>query len=64
MSLSLPLICLWTTIVAYVMVGIDEIGVQLEQPFQLLPLNSLSAALMRDVVDEIEEGLKLKETHK
>ncbi|GMH51408.1 hypothetical protein TrLO_g15965 [Triparma laevis f. longispina] len=54
--LSLPMICLWTTIVAYVMVGIDEIGVQLEQPFQLLPLNSLSAALMCDVVDEITLG--------
>jgi hypothetical protein len=34
------------------MVGIDQIGLELEQPFQLLPMNSLAAALTRDVVDE------------
>ena len=38
---------------SYVMVGIDQIGLELEQPFQLLPMNSLAAALPRDVVDEI-----------
>jgi len=35
-----------------VMVGIDQIGLELEQPFQLLPMNSLAAALTRDVCDE------------
>ncbi len=54
MNLSLPLVLASTVVTAYVMIGIDEIGVELEQPFQLLPLNGLSRALMLDVSDEIE----------
>ena len=38
---------------AYIMLGIDEIGIQLEQPFEILPLVGLSSALTRDVVDEL-----------
>ena len=37
----------------YAQVGIDQIGLELEQPFQLLPMNSLAAALTRDVCDEM-----------
>ena len=53
-GLSLPLNLAGTVIATYVLVGIDEIGVELEQPFQLLPLNGLARAIMMDVVDEIE----------
>ena len=37
---------------AYTMLGIDEIGVQLEQPFDVLPLDSMAKVLTRDVADE------------
>ncbi len=38
---------------AYVMVGIDEIGIQIEQPFDALPLHGLAVTLTKDVVDEL-----------
>jgi len=41
------------SVVGYVMFGIDEIGMQIEQPFDVLPLHSLAAGLTRDVADEI-----------
>ena len=53
LGLALPAGALATLGTSYVMVGIDQIGLELEQPFQLLPMNSLAAALTRDVVDEI-----------
>ena len=53
LGLALPAVALATLGTSYVMVGIDQIGLELEQPFQLLPMNSLAAALTRDVVDEI-----------
>ena len=53
LGLALPAVALATLGTSYVMVGIDQIGLELEQPFQLLPMNSLAAALTRDVCDEI-----------
>jgi len=35
------------------MLGIDEIGVQIEQPFSILPLCALATALQNDVVEEL-----------
>ena len=52
LGLALPVVVLATIGTSYIMVGIDKIGVELEQPFQLLPMNSLAAALTRDVVAE------------
>jgi predicted membrane chloride channel (bestrophin family) len=40
------------------MIGIDEIGVELEEPFKLLPLQQLSSALTLDVVEELVGGAK------
>ena len=42
-----------TVIAAFVMVGIDEIGVQIEQPFRIMPMRPMSAAVMRDVADAL-----------
>ena len=53
LGLALPAVALATLGTSYVMVGIDQIGLELEQPFQLLPMNSLAAALTRDVCDEL-----------
>lgn len=41
------------SVVAYIMLGIDEIGIQIEQPFEVLPLFTLAAGLTRDVCDEL-----------
>ena len=41
------------TAVAYVMLGIDEIGVQIENPFDILPQHALAGALTRDVAEEL-----------
>ena len=38
-----------TTAVAYVMLGIDEIGVQIENPFDILPQHALAGALAAHV---------------
>ena len=54
LGLALPAVALATLGTSYVMVGIDQIGLELEQPFQLLPMNSLAAALTRDVCDEMK----------
>jgi len=49
MSLSLLVVLVAQFLTSYVLLGIDEIGVELEQPFALLPLNSLCEAIMNDV---------------
>lgn len=38
---------------AYIMLGIDEIGIQIEQPFDILPLTALATILTNDVKDEL-----------
>eukprot|EP00967_Tisochrysis_lutea_P030752 scaffold36132_cov34-Tisochrysis_lutea.AAC.5 len=35
------------------MLGIDEIGIQIEQPFGALPLHGLATLLTLDVADEL-----------
>ena len=40
---------------SYVMLGIDEIGVDLEEPFGVLPLEALAGALTRDVAVALAE---------
>ena len=50
---TLTKLVLVVTCVAYLMLGIDEIGIQIEQPFEVLPLHLLAAILTRDVADQI-----------
>ena len=38
---------------AYLFLGIDEIGLQIEQPFFVLPVHKLAEGLTRDVVEEL-----------
>ena len=45
-------ILLSAAIVSYVFVGIDEIGVEVEHPFPLLPLQSLCTKMERSVVNQ------------
>ena len=40
-----------TAAAGFVVLGLDEISMQLEQPFRLMPMQPLSVAIMRDVAD-------------
>ncbi|GMI35370.1 hypothetical protein TrCOL_g6348 [Triparma columacea] len=55
-KVTLPVALVAQFLTSYVLLGIDEIGVELEQPFQIIPLNSLCMAIMRDCFDEVGEG--------
>ena len=39
--------------VAYLMLGIDEIGLQIEQPFVVMPVHTLAEGLTREVLEEL-----------
>jgi len=41
-----------TALAAYVFVGLDEVGMEIENVFQLLPLQQLAAAVQKDVYDQ------------
>ena len=41
-----------TSIATYVFVGLDEVGMEIEDVFKLLPLQQLAAATQRDVRDQ------------
>lgn len=41
-----------TALSAYVFVGLDEVGMEIENVFQLLPLQQLAAAVQKDVRDQ------------
>lgn len=48
-----PGVVLATAAIGFAMFGLDEISHQLEQPFRIIPLQQLSAGLMRDVADTV-----------
>jgi len=50
---SVAKLVLVVTCVAYLMLGIDEIAIQIEQPFEVLPLHSLAAILTKDIADAV-----------
>ena len=41
---------------AYLFLGIDEIGLQIEQPFFVMPVHALAEGLTRDVVEELSHN--------
>jgi putative membrane protein len=40
---------MWTFIVSYAFVGIDEVGVQVEQPFEILPMTQMCRLVMANL---------------
>lgn len=54
---TLPKLLIVTSATAYIMLGIDEIGIQIEQPFDILPLHGLANVLTKDVQDELLQEL-------
>jgi predicted membrane chloride channel (bestrophin family) len=53
MNLSVAGVVLPTAVATYVLVGIDEVGMEIENAFRLLPLQQLAAAAQNGVRDQI-----------
>ena len=54
-STALKLVCVVAS-AAYLFLGIDEIGLQIEQPFFVMPVHALAEGLTRDVVEELSHN--------
>lgn len=39
-------VALWVLATSYALVGIDEVGVQVEQPFDIIPMNKMCMIVM------------------
>ena len=53
LNMSCATIVLGTLLTSYVMVGIDEIAIEIEEPMRLLPLVQLCNATMKDAVSRL-----------
>lgn len=51
-----------TIVIAFLLLGIDEIGVQIEEPFGLLPLDDLCAEIEGDLFGILREAMITKRT--
>lgn len=59
--------CGWATIplsvvITFLLLGIDEIGVQIEEPFGLLPLDDICDEIEGDLFSMLREGIEIKKT--
>jgi hypothetical protein len=50
-DLSLVTSMITVTMAGFITLGLDEISMQIEQPFRLMPMQPLAGAVMRDVAD-------------
>ena len=48
---------LWVACVTYIFVGIEEVGVQVEQPFEIVPMTQLCNVIMLNLEEAFESGL-------
>lgn len=44
----------FVALLSYVLLGIDDIGVQIEQPFTILPLNDICEEIEDEIVFELQ----------
>ena len=44
-----PTVAIWVFVVSYAFVGIDEVGVQVEQPFEIIPMTKLCQIVMANL---------------
>ncbi len=49
-------------VITFLLLGIDEIGVQIEEPFGLLPLDDLCNEIEGDLFSMLQEGVEIKRT--
>ena len=52
-KLSTTGVVLATTIASYVLIGIDEVGMEIENAFQLLPIQQLASAVQAAVRNQL-----------
>ena len=48
-TMAPPTVAIWVFATSYAFVGIDEVGVQVEQPFDILPMNKLCLVAMANL---------------
>ena len=53
LRLKVRYVAVCTMFITYLVVGIEEVGIELEAPFAWLPLQELAALAMRDVAEEV-----------
>ena len=53
LRLKVQYVAVCTMFITYLVVGIEEVGIELEAPFAWLPLQELAALAMRDVTEEV-----------
>ena len=46
-------IALWVSLIVYIFVGIEEVGVQVEQPFEIVPMTALCNIIMANLQEAI-----------
>eukprot|EP00957_Ditylum_brightwellii_P012802 967678-Ditylum_brightwellii.AAC.1 len=51
----------WTAAIGFIYLGIDELGVQVEQPFQVIPMWELCHMVQEDILEFSLHPLELKE---
>ena len=49
-------------VITFLLLGIDEIGVQIEEPFGLLPLDDICDSIEGDIYAMLQEGINIKKT--
>jgi len=54
MGLSMPAALITSVIASYILVGIDEIGLEIEHPFPLMPLFSISMSIQKEVQNQVK----------
>mmetsp|Transcript_15842 Transcript_15842/g.50399 ORF Transcript_15842/g.50399 Transcript_15842/m.50399 type:complete len:84 (+) Transcript_15842:1198-1449(+) len=44
-------VAFWVFVTSYIFVGIEEVGVQVEQPFEIVPMTQLCRTVMANLED-------------
>jgi len=57
-QVQVPLTVAWTAAIAFIYVGIEELGVQVEQPFQIIPLWQLCTKVQKDIEELVVHSME------
>ena len=47
-------VSLWVAVTSYIFIGIEEVGVQVEQPFEIMPMTQLCSVIMFNLAEAFE----------
>ena len=53
-SMNRVAVALWVFVTSYIFVGIEEVGVQVEQPFEIIPMTQLCNVIMANLEEAFE----------